>query len=311
MVISSNTARVREALKKVNFLVAFDIFMSATAELSDIVLPAAIFLERTDLYKFGGEAKPILDAVCYQLAPKAVEPLGESKSEYDFISDLTRRMGYEEAFPWKSIEEAIDYELEPIGVSHKELKEHPEHIVKRRYLPQELYRKYEKFFALPMLPGKAALYSTAFENLGHDPLPTYKEPGESLLSKIDLAKEYPLACNTGLKPGLYVHSQFHSLPWLKEIMPDPWVEIHPRKARELGIKDGETVVVESLVDTIELTCRVVNTMHPSIVAITHGWGDPYTGTYPITNILTPHEIQCPISGATSNRCFLVKVSRKA
>jgi len=309
-VASSNTARIRKALTKVDFLVTFDIFMSATAELADIVLPAATFLERTELYKFSGEAKRIIDAVCYQLAPKAIEPLGECKADYDFIADLTRRMGYEESFPWESVEEAIDYELEPIGISCKELREYPESIVKHRYSPQELYRKYEKFFSLPMLPNKAAIYSTAFENLGYDPLPAYKEPEESPRSRVDLAQEYPLLCMAGLKPGLYTHSQFQSLPWLKEIMPDPWVEIHARKAEELGIKDGETVVVESRTGTIELTCKVTNTMHPNVVAVTHGWGNPYVGTQPTANIITPHEIQCPISSATSNRCFLVKVARK-
>ena len=307
---SSNTARIRKALRMVDFLVTFDIFMSATAELADIVLPAATFLERTDLYKFGGEAKPILDAACYQLAPKVVEPLGECKSEYDFISDLTRRMGHEEAFPWEEVSEYIDYELKPIGVSYKELKDHPEFIVKRRYLPQEMYRKYDKFFALPMLPNKAALYSTVFENLGYDPLPIYKEPGESHISRTDLTKEYPLICMDGLKPGLYVHSQFHSLPWLKEIMPDPWIEIHTKEAEELGIRDGETVVVTSLRGDIEIRCKVLDTMNPNVVAITHGWGDPYAGTQPADNVLTSHEIQCPISGATSNRCFLVRVARK-
>ena len=144
----------------------------------------------------------------------------------------------------------------------------------------------------------------------HDPLPLYKEPGESPISRPDLAKEYPLVCMAGIKPGLYTHSQFRSLPWLKEVMPDPWVEIHPMKARELGIQDGDTVVVESLRGSIEVKCKATKTVDPRVVAITHGWGDPHAGAQPITNILTPHEIRCPISGATSNRCFLVRVSKK-
>ena len=310
-IISSNTKRVREALRKVDFLVVFDPFPTATAELADIALPAANFLERTLLTKFPGDAKFRVDGTYYQLMPKVVEPPGECKSDYDFISELAHRLGYGEAFPWKSVEEAIDYELKPICLSCKELKDHPEPIIKYRYSPQELYRKYEKFFSLPSLPDKkVALYSTAFERLGYDPLPTYVEPGESPISRPDLAKKYPLVCMASIKPGLYTHSQFRSLPWLKEIMPDPWIEIHSEKAEELGLKDGEMVVVESLRGSIELKCKVVDTMDPRVVAITHGWGNPYVEPQPVTNILTPSEIRCPVSDAESNRCFLVKVTKK-
>ena len=125
-----------------------------------------------------------------------------------------------------------------------------------------------------------------------------------------MAREYTLICMASLKPGLYTHTQFHSLPWLREIMPEPCIEIHSKKAEELGIKDGDIVVVTSLRGTIEIRCKVTNTMDPRVVALTHGWGDPYAGADPLINTLTPHDVRCPISGATSNRCFLVKVSRK-
>jgi len=308
-IVSSNTKRIREALKKVDLLVVFDIFLNATAELADIVLPAATFLERTLLIKYVA-TRPNLDTIWYQLAPRVVEPLGECKSDYDFISELTRSMGHEVAFPWDGIEGALDYELAPIGLSYRYLEEHPEPVLRRKYLPEELYRKYEKFFSLPWLPGKAALYSEAFERLGYDPLPTYKEPGESPISRPDLAEEYPLICMAGIKPGVYTHTQFHGLPWLREIMPEPWVEIHSQKAGELGFQDGDIVVVTSPRGSIEIKCKITNTMDPRVVALTHGWGDPYVGTQPVTNILTTHDIRCPISGATSNRCFLVKVTKK-
>jgi len=93
-------------------------------------------------------------------------------------------------------------------------------------------------------------------------------------------------------------------------MPDPWVEIHADKAEELGIKDGDAVMVTSPRGSIEIKCKVINTVDPRVVAITHGWGDPYAGVQPVTNVLTPDEIRCPISDSTSNRCFLVKVTKK-
>jgi len=309
VIIASNTKMIREALKKVSLLVVFDMFMTATAELADIVLPAATFLERMTFTKFVGEARREFPLTYYQLAPKAVEPMDECKSDYDFISELARRMGYGDVFPWKSVEESIDHQLKPIGLSCKKLEEQAGLILEREYSPQEAYKKYEKFFAQPMLPNKVALYSDALERQGYEPLPVYREPGESPVSRPDLAKEYPLVCMASLKPGLYTHSQYRDLPWLREIMPDPWIEIHPQKAEELGIMDGNIVVVKSPRGSIELKCKVINTMNPRVVAITHGWGNPFAGDHPITNVLTPSEVRCPISDATSNRCFLVKVSK--
>jgi len=313
VITTPNTTRVRQALKKVDFLVVFNTVMNATTELADIALPAATFLERTLLHRlFKGAAKPRVDMAYYQLSLQAVKPSGEAKSDYDFISELTRRMGYEEAFPWKSVEEAIDYELKPTGITYKELEDYPEDIIKYRYTPKELYRKYEKFLALPMLPAhKVALYCHPFEAAGYDPLPTYIEPAESPVSSPDLLKEYPLVGMASLKPILYTHSQFHGLPWLKEIMPDPWIEMHPQKAKELGIEDGDMVTVESLRGSLEIKCQLINTLDPRVVAITHGWGDPYAASQPITNILTPPEIRCPISDAPANRSFLLNVTKKA
>ena len=304
-IIGSNTKRVREALKKIPFLVVFDLFKTATAEMADLVLPAASFLERTLLVT---RPKPRVDFQYFYIARKVIEPLGESKSDFDFISELTRRMGHEEDFPWKRVEDAIDYQLEPIGLSYEKLYNNPEPVVALQHTPENLYQKYEQFFSR-MPTKKVELYSTKFDELGYDPLPTYVEPGESPVSNPELAEDYPLICMSGLKPGLYTHTQFRHLPWLKEIMPDPWVEIHPEEAEKLDIKDGDTVTMSSLKGSIEITCKVINTTDPRMVALTHGWGDPYTGSQPVTNTLTPHEIRCPISDATSNRTFLVNIQK--
>jgi len=306
---SPNTAMVREALRKVPFLVVFGVEMNPTAQLADIVLPAATFLERDLLVEWSLGGKPKLDEVPYQLQRKAVEPLGESKSDYDFFAELARKLGYEMEWPWKSIEEYTDYILEPEGITFKELVNNPEDVVKRRHTPKHLYQdSLEKCLSLPYFPHhKIALYSEYLESFGLDPLPIYVEPAETPLSRPDLLKEYPLVCVASLKPGLYVHSQYRNLPWLKEIMPAPFVEIHSEKAKELGIEDGDMVVVKSPRASIELKAQVFDAWDTRVVGVTHGWWEP------ATNLLTPNkypEFRDPVSGATSNRCFLVNVTKK-
>ncbi|MFC2003174.1 molybdopterin-dependent oxidoreductase [Chloroflexota bacterium] len=302
---SSDTTKVRQALTKVPFLVVFDHTVTPTAELADLVLPACTFLERDEVIRYRAGSTPRVDGVYYQLQRKAVEPLGESKSNYDFVSDLAKRMGYQEEWPWQTVEEWIDHQLKPVGITYQELADHPEDMVKRKHLPRELYRKYHKFFSLPLFPDKkCAFYSEAFRSAGYDPLPTYVEPGESPVSRPDLLQEYPLVCMASLKPGPFTHTQFQTLPWLREVMPEPWVEIHSEKAKELHLKDGDMVVVKSLKGSIELKCKVFDSLDPRVVAVTHGWWEP------VTNLLTPSEYSCPITGSTSDRCFLVNVAKK-
>jgi anaerobic selenocysteine-containing dehydrogenase len=308
-----NAARVKDALKKLDFLVVRDHFMTATAEQADIVLPAATFLERSAMIFYtGGHANPRVDALYRMLLQKAVDPAGECTCEYDFIKDLAERLGIGDKFPWKDVEGIIDYDLEEEGLSVKDLKEHsePENVLKKILPPEEAYEKYEKVFGTPMLEShKAEFYSLRLKKMGLDPLPTYLEPGESPISRPDLLKDYPLICTAGLKTGLHTHSSLHNLPWLKEIMPEPFMEINPSKAEELGIKNGDMVMVKSPRGSIAIKARTINTVDPRVVTITTGWGNRYDGGS-ILNKLTMTEERCQISSSTSIRCFLVNVSKK-
>ena len=302
----SNTIRVEEALKKLDFLVVHELFMTGAAELADIVLPASSYFEsiQTNTYPFN--AAPPINTQLVGLRNKVVEPPGECHSDFEFLFELARKLGYSGYFPWKTTEEALDDQLKPTSITVKDLKEHPEGIVKT-FTPQELYRKYERQeFATPT--KKVELYSTILEKSGYDPLPTFKEPEESPISRPDMAEEYPLICNDSIKPGLFVHNQYRTLPWLKRIMPEPWVEIHPQKAEELGIKDKEMVVVESPRGNIRVQARLTEGIDPGTVFIPHGWGQPYAHGQADNN-LTPDSPRCPVSGSTSNRAFLCRIRK--
>jgi anaerobic selenocysteine-containing dehydrogenase len=302
----SNTIRVEEALKKLDFLAVHELFMTGAAELADIVLPASSCFESIQINTYPFNAAPPINTQLVGLRNKVVEPPNECHSDFEFLFELARKLGYGDYFPWKTTEEVLDDQLKPTSITVKDLKEHPEGIVKI-FTPQELYRKYERQeFATPT--KKVELYSTILEKAGHDPLPTFEEPGESPVSRPDMAEEYPIICNDSIKPGLFVHNQYRTLPWLKRIMPEPWVEIHPQKAEELGIKDKEMVVVESPRGNIRVRARFTEGIDPGTVFIPHGWGQPYAHGQP-DNYLTPDLPRCPVSGSTSNRAFLCRVRK--
>ncbi len=239
----ANSNVVEEALRKLDILAVADIFMTPTAELADIVLPACTFLEKTRYATYSTHADHSWNARSrIVLSPKVVEPLYESWSDWKIICELGKKMGYAEWFTWKTREEAIDYELEPLGITCKKLRAHPEGIIiplppllykkfsgffgeilqsilkitKFKDYP-EMYRKYEGFLEGFLTPSKKVeLYSERLEGLGYDPLPVYREPAESPVSRSDIAKEYPLIVITGSKLEMYTHSMMRNIPPLGE-----------------------------------------------------------------------------------------------
>lgn len=303
--VLSETDTVREILREADFLVVHDLYHTATGQIADIVLPAASFLERDLILYY--RYRPFADGNLIAMQNQCVPPVGESKSDLDFIFSLARHVGLEEYFPWNNVIDAFDWELEPNGINVAWLREHPGGYV-RRYKPEELYRKYERMgFSTPS--KKIEFVASSFAEHGLDPLPTFVEPAASPVSTPKLAEEYPLVCSTGLKLGIHTHTQFRSLPWIREIEPDPFGEIHPRTAAELGIADGDWMKVESSQGRIRVRARVRATVHPRLVIITHGYGEPYAGDDDLANVITSEKKRDPISGATGNRSFLCRVSK--
>jgi anaerobic selenocysteine-containing dehydrogenase len=304
--VLSESTRVREVLKKVDLLVVHDLYLTATAQIADIVLPAASFLERDLILYY--RYRPFADGNLIAMQNQCVPPVGESRSDLDFVFALARRVGLGEYFPWEKVTDAFDWELEPHGINVAWLREHPGGYV-RRYEPEELYRKYERK-GFPTPSGKIEFVASRFAEVGLDPLPTFTEPAASPEATPELAKEYPLICSTGLKLGIHTHTQFRTLPWIREMEPDPFAEIHPRTASEWGIADGQWIVVESPKGAIKVRARVRATVQPGVVMVTHGYGEPYASDADLPNKITSEKERDPIAGATGNRSFLCRV-RKA
>ena len=297
-VVWPNSNKVRQALEKLDFLVVMDIFMTATAEMADIVLPATTFFERTDISAMGGE---ILNAPYVILRKPVIEPLWESWPDWKFWFELAKRMGYGQYFPWEDIEEALDYFLEPMGLTIRQLKEESPSGVTFGALE---YGEFErKGFNTPS--GKIELYSQALKDLGYDPLPEYLENPESPISTPELAREYPLILTTGARELEYWHSQHRNLPELRRRVPEALGEIHPNTAEKYGIRDGDMMVIETKRGGIEIKAKVTEDILPNVVNVPHGWSQANV------NILTDNTPADPISGYPVLKGLLCRVMRKA
>ena len=118
---------------------------------------------------------------------------------------------------------------------------------------------------------KVAIYNTTFESIGVNPLPEWKEPPESPRSTPELAKKYPLIFSDFHTSRVYNASWLRNVPYLREVMPDPTVQIHPDTANQRGIKDGDWVIVESPRAWLKLKADVNPGIPPDTVMALHGW----------------------------------------
>ena len=72
----------------------------------------------------------------------------------------------------------------------------------------------------------------------------------------------------------FFNAEHRMIPWLREIDPDPVVEIHPDTARELGIGNGEWVWVENWLGKQKFKAKVTLVVSPEMVMVPHGWWFP-------------------------------------
>ena len=298
LVSRSEPLIIAEALKQIDFIVAVDLFMTPTTQLADIVLPAASWLETDDVAD--------MHFVWCVLVRQKVATIGECRDDKQIMIDLGRRMGMEDCFPWKNVEEYCDWVLKDSGITFAQFKE-------LGILTGKMsYRKYEREgFDTPS--GKFEFHCSTLEKMGYDPLPLVVEPPESPYSTPELFKRYPLIITTGARTQHYFHAEGRQVPSLRKRAPDPLVEIHTDTATDLGIVDGDWVWIENPRGRIKQRARLTDGIHPGVVSAQHGWWFPeqeppeYGFRESNINLLTGGMPYDPHTGSESWRSFLCKV----
>jgi formate dehydrogenase (coenzyme F420) alpha subunit len=291
------SAAVRSAFQRLQFLAVMDMFMTDTAAVADIVLPAASFLERDELW--GGTylfAEPRIG-----LARRALDPDG-CHTDWELWAGLARRLGLSAHFPWESEMEALDWRLAPLSVGAAELAEMPEGLFFGTW-EERAYTK--RGFNTPS--GKVELWCDRLEQLGFDPLPDYSEPRESPLSRPDLAVEYPLVLTTGAREIGCLHSRFRNIPSLRPRMPVPLVEVHPGAAAALQLSEGQMAAVISPRGRVQAQVTFRKDIDPRVIRVPHGWSEANA------NLLSgcdPRELDT-ISGFPACRSLLARLEPAA
>lgn len=224
--------KLRKALRKLDLLVVQDAFKSETALKADVVFSAATWSEKEGTYT-NSERR------C-NYAKKAVEPLGETKSDFDIIVEFSKYFGIQEKlYPnwnepkdafneWKKLSAGrlcdytgMSYELiEELGGIQWPCNEAS---------PKGTPRLYSENMDCPTQDGKANL-------LALDWLPLKEEEN----------KEFPLMLNTGRTvEQWHTRTKTKTISILNDLAPEAWIEINPKDAKKLEVKSGDRMDISS------------------------------------------------------------------
>ncbi len=272
--------KVEEALKKLDFYVVMDTQWNSSCDFADYVLPACTNYE-TD-QQFG--TKNGVDGTFIAINQKIAEPMGESRSDWEYYLDLAVRMGYGEDFWNGDMDACLREQLDGSGIELEELRVANKGIFVERTdgakATEPKYQDYEKMFA--SLPnGKVQCYNEWIGNKPNcddtgtiSPLPVYNGPAESIAGTPDIAEEYPLVISDVHAYRLCNHSYYVDVPYLRELQPYPWVKINPATAKQYGIADGDWVKIESKHGWVKMVARYLESIAPDVLMSRRGWWQP-------------------------------------
>ncbi|MBM9512148.1 molybdopterin-containing oxidoreductase family protein [Desulfogranum marinum] len=296
VVTMADSKRTRAAFDKVDSLVVIDMFMTETARMADVVLPAASCFEKTQLNRASIRNNPII------LQNEVIPPVGQSWPDWKITFALARELGFSNEFPWQTAEEAIDYQLEPTGVDVQSIRN--QHNAVRL---EEL--QYEKYLQQPFNTptGKVEFYSERLAQAGLAAVPFEEGKIENPISFFDQADEYPLLGISGSRDIHFTNSQYRTVPTLLEKSSKGKVDIHPRDAALLGILSGDVVEITTPKGSIEMEAKLSTVVRQGSVRIAWGWGE-YSKSCNL-NTLTEDDARGPVTGTSTSRSFMCRIKK--
>ncbi|MBN1958681.1 MAG: formate dehydrogenase subunit alpha [Desulfuromonadales bacterium] len=275
MLSEPNQKHVRMALKNLEFLAVIDIFPTETAQLADLVLPAACYAERDGTYT-STERR-------IQRGRKAVAPPGAARADWQILGDLLRRCGVPADYssPAEIMEEIARLTPSYGGATYARLEQgeslqwpcpEPEH------------------------PGTAILHRDQCTRGKGRFSPTRYRPPQELPDE-----HYPFLLNTG-RTAVHWHtgSMTRRSHLLEREEPQAYTEIHPQDAQKLNISERQMLRISSRRGTIEVSARLTERVPPGQIFI------PFHYAEGAANVLTNNALD-PESGIPEFKVCAVRV----
>ncbi len=276
VVTEADTSFVEKAVSKLDLLIVQDLFLTETARLADVVLPAASFAEKDGT--FTNTERRV------QRVRKALEPVGQSRPDWMIICEIARNMGAK-GFDFDRVEEIME-EIRAVTPSYAGI----------------TYERIEQDglqWPCPDLehPGTRYLYAEQFttsSGRGQFAAISYAPPAEVT------SREYPLILTTRRSIFHYHGTLSRKVDGLNTLRGEEQIEINPVDAASLEIGDGETVKVTSRRGTVRAKAKISEMTPPGVVSMTFHY--PETRT----NILT-HAALDPVAKIPELKVCAVKI----
>jgi len=301
MVSLPNLARYREAAEKEGrFLVVSDVYPTPTTEVADVVLPAAMWIEREGLY--GNSERRT------QHFERMLEPPGDAMSDTWQLIEVARRLGYGDLFPRE-----FDTHIEEIWSEYTRFHDTPRH----RMAPLSLLKE-QPGVMWPYVEGRETKwrYNTETDpaaDPAYGDFDFYGKPDHRAWIWIRPYEappewpddEYPFWLDTGrVLEHWHTGSMTRRIPTLHGAVPRAYVELHPADAEELGVLDGDRVRLVSPRGSIELRARIDYRARPPRGKVFV----PFFDESLLVNELTL-DAYCPISSQPDYKKCAVRVER--
>jgi thiosulfate reductase/polysulfide reductase chain A len=299
-----NVPRTKEALKKLDFVMVVDTLPQDHVAWADVILPEATYLERYDELWSCGHKTPYIT-----MREPAIDPLYYTKPAWWIVRELGLRLGLNDFFTWQTAEEYLNRRLSSIGLSLDKLREQGGVAVQpgKPYLAD-----FEKEGGSPFTTptGKLEFYSEALEKAKLDPLPKYEPTPDAPAGFFRLLY--------GRSP-VHTFSRTQNTPVLNELMKENHVWVNDEMATQLGLKNGDRVMLENQdgVKSGPVLVKATPRIRKDCVFIVHGFGHDAPGLTRAHKkgasdalLQTKYKLD-PVSGGAGLRVNFVKLVREA
>ncbi|MES2751330.1 MAG: molybdopterin-dependent oxidoreductase [Pseudomonadota bacterium] len=297
--VAPDQSRVKQGFAREDlFVCVHEQFMTETAKVADLVLPATMFMEHDDVYQGGGHQ--------YILAgPKLIEPPGECRSNHDVILGLAKRLGAEHQGFSMTPREIIEWTLQRSGWGSLE------NLERERWIdcqPDFETAHYTRGFAWPdgKFRFKPEWPTVPFRSAWHagpiDGLPALPDHWQ-VTEEPDSEHRFRLATSPARN---FLNSSFNETPTSLDKEHRPTVMIHPDDAAALAIADGGKVILGNPRGEVRLHARLFEGVRRGVLIAESIWPNHAYEDGRGINTLTGADPIAPYGGAAfhDNRVWI-------
>ncbi len=283
MAVAPETGLVRTGFERDDlFVCVHEQFMTETARMADVILPATTFLEHDDIYIALGHSH-------LQIAPKVIAAIGEARSNHEVLAGLARRLGARHGGFEISAWEMIDRTLRASGLGTAE------ELAEKRWIDCQPDFETSHFLDGFPQPDGRFHFAPDWKAVGPDhaimpPLPDH----HAIIDEADA--DHPFRLVTAPSRG-FLNTSFSETPGSRAAERRPTAKIHPDDCAELGLEDGGRVRLGNRRGTVVVHVEAFDGLQSGVVVVEGIWPNAAFEEGTGINTLTSADPGPPIGGA--------------